>query len=267
MNRERRASIRNALLLCTCATLPASAQPSSVADFSGIWARGAAAQSAFQPRGQGPGPVMNRFKIAPDAGGGRGEVHWWGDESNPVLKPWAASIVKDHAEGDRAGKPYLTAQQTCSPHGVPFVLQLNDLVQFLPGAKVFAILYSREMRARLIYMNAAHPRNLSPTSYGNSVGHWEGDTLVVDTIGLTDGTWTDRFGTPHTKTLHVVERYHLDDGGKALRVDFTVEDPGAFNAPWSATVAYHREAGPYEEIVCSENNRQSRTADAPPPLK
>jgi hypothetical protein len=116
-------------------------------------------------------------------------------------------------------------------------------------------LYAREMRARIIHLNATHPSDLKPTYYGHSIGRWEGDTLVVDTVGLNDKTWTDRMGTPHTDRIHVVERYRLTDEGKTLRVDFTVEDPGAFAMPWSAWVPYTREEEGYFEQVCAETSR------------
>jgi hypothetical protein len=101
--------------------------------------------------------------------------------------------------------------------------------------------------------HSAHPR-ISP--YGESVGHYEGgDTLVVDTIALSDDTYIDNYRTPHTTQLHVVERFQVADGGKTLRVTIHVEDPGAFNMPWSARQTYRRtRTGAFEETVCAENN-------------
>jgi hypothetical protein len=96
---------------------------------------------------------------------------------------------------------------------------------------------------------------LRPSYYGHSVGHWEGDALVVDTIGFNDKTPVDLFGTPHTSQLHVTERYHVIAGGKTLRVDFRVEDPGAFTSPWSSFADYGAPREPYAETVCMENNR------------
>ena len=243
-----------ATLAACCCAASAAAQPAAVPDFSGLWTRGPAAQSAFKPPLEGPGPIINTTPPPPDAGGGTG-TSWRGDYTNPILQPWAADIVRQHVEADIAEMPFLSAQQICSPHSVPYVLQLNDAVQFLQTPEIFAILYAREMRARLAYMNAEHPADLTPSYYGHSVAHWQGDTLVVDTIGLNDKTWTDRFGTPHTDRLHAVERYRLTDGGTILRAEFTVEDPGAFTVPWSAYVTYRREEDGYFEQVCAENNR------------
>ena len=262
--------IHTALLLASAALLAAATFPTPVFsaaaqtqapdDFSGFWTRGPAVQSAFEPPDAGPGPVINLTPPPPEQGGGIGGS-WIGDHTNPILQPWAAATVREHNDREREDRPFLTAQQLCSPHGVPFILQLNDTVQFLHTRDLFVILYAREMRARFIHMDAEHPPDLEPNYYGHSIGHWEGGTLVVDTIGISDNTWTDRFGTPHTDQIHVVERTRLVDGGNTIRVDFTVEDPGAFTTPWSAFVTYHPEDGIYSEQACAENNRNILTGE------
>src|SRR5262249_21753141 len=122
-------------------------------------------------------------------------------------------------------------------------------------------LYEALMHTRFARLNAVHPANLKPSWYGDSVAHWEGDTLVVDTVGLDDRTWVDGFGTPHTEKLHVVERYHLRNPD-TLDVLFTVDDPGAFTTPWSAIATYRKvrsTSEPYGEVVCAENNLDAST--------
>jgi hypothetical protein len=222
-----------------------------------MWTRGPAAQSWYRPPEQGPGPVANLTPPAPDAGGGAGTTYV-GDHTNPILQPWAAEEVRRKADLARAGTPEMGAQQLCMPHGVPFVLGLNDAVQFLHTPEYFVILYAREMRPRIVHMNAAHPDDVGHSTYGHSVGHWEGDALVVETIGLTDDTWTDRLGTPHTEEIRVVERYRMTGEGK-VRVVFMVEDPGAFTIPWRAYVEYAREDEGYFEQICAENNINTLT--------
>jgi hypothetical protein len=125
---------------------------------------------------------------------------------------------------------------------------------------------------RRIYLADKHSANLKTSWYGESIGHYEGDTLVVDTIGLDDRTFIDGFGTPHTKELHVIERFHLIDGGETLEVNVHVDDPGAFTMPWDAIQRYRLfEAavakipverlavlatpaeGPLTEAICAEN--------------
>jgi hypothetical protein len=101
-----------------------------------------------------------------------------------------------------------------------------------------------------------HSANPKPSPYGESVGHYEGgDTLVIDTIGLSDDTFVDNYRTPHTTQLHVIERFKLIDGGKTLDVSITVDDPGAFTMPWSARQTYRRtHEEPMLKTICAENN-------------
>jgi hypothetical protein len=101
-----------------------------------------------------------------------------------------------------------------------------------------------------------HSAHVTPSWYGESVGHYEGgDTLVVDTIGISTRTFVDNYRTPHTDRLHVVERFKLTDGEKMLDVLITVDDPGAFTTPWSAIQRFRRvQTGPMEEAICAENN-------------
>jgi hypothetical protein len=100
-----------------------------------------------------------------------------------------------------------------------------------------------------------HSANPKPSWYGESIGHYEGDTLVVDTIGLNDKTFVDNYRTPHTEKLHVVERWTLLDGGKTLEANVRVEDPDTFNEPWSGIQRYDRVQQPMTEQVCAENNQ------------
>jgi len=137
-----------------------------------------------------------------------------------------------------------------------------------------------------VRLNEPHPAQVMPSWYGDSVGHYEGDTLVVDTVGIkTDRpvAMIDMYGTPYTQALHVVERYRLLDyeaakeaqeqagkenvripgwapdpnyRGKGLQLQFTVEDQVVFTTPWSATMTYRRPLSPlgqWPEIVCAEN--------------
>jgi len=112
-------------------------------------------------------------------------------------------------------------------------------------------------RSRHIWLNVPHSRNPKPSWYGESVGHYEGDTLIVDTIGFNDKTFVDSYRTPHTDKLHVVERFRLIDNGNTLEVAFAVEDPGAFYKPWSGTRNRHRVTNPNNrltEAACAEAN-------------
>ena len=116
------------------------------------------------------------------------------------------------------------------------------------------MIYSNDQQVRHVYLDVPHSVNPKPSWYGESVGHYEGDTLVVDTIGLNDKTFVNSFRTPHTDKLHVVERFKLVSGGKAMQVDITFDDPDAFNAPWSVMQIYDRVLSPMDEEICAENN-------------
>jgi hypothetical protein len=116
-----------------------------------------------------------------------------------------------------------------------------------------------------VFLNVNHSAKPKPTWFGESVGHYEGDTLVVDTIGLSAKTFVDNYQTPHTEQLHVIERFRMIDGGKTLEVNLHVEDPGAFTTPWDAIQRYRRnEAGPMPETVCAENNQDHFDQDIGP---
>jgi hypothetical protein len=100
-----------------------------------------------------------------------------------------------------------------------------------------------------------HSENIEPDNYGESVGHYEGDTLVIDTIGISTETWVDDFLTPHSEKLHITERYRLV-GDDVLEIEYFIEDPDAFTEPWGGIVLAERRP-PGEglmEVRCSENN-------------
>jgi hypothetical protein len=251
-----------ACALLFSASAASAAEEPQVPDISGMWNIGAPAQSAFlSPTDGRAGPVVH-LNPPPVTAGGGAAVYWEGDDTNPMLQPWTAEIVRRNAELNRQDNPPLSAQQACRPHGVPYILQLNDTVQFLQTPDEIVFLYSREMRWRIVHMNTGHPADLKPDYYGHSVGHWQGNTLVIDTIGLNDKTYTDRFGTPHTDKIHVVQRFEVVDAD-TIHVDFTVEDPGAFTMPWSGIKGYRR-GGNYLEQVCAENNRNPVTDEEYP---
>ena len=117
------------------------------------------------------------------------------------------------------------------------------------------IIFSGDKQVRHVYLDVPHSANPKPSWYGESVGHYEGDTLVVDTIGLNDKSFVDNFRTPHTEKLHVVEHFKLVDGGKALEVNIRIDDPDAFYEPWSWMQRYDRVQQPMREEICAEGNR------------
>jgi len=190
---------------------------------------------------------------------------WIVDDSNPILKPEARAVVKRISDEEAAGHSHVEHQTLCWPSGVPEILNLRDsmqMVQALSGKEI-TIVYSRDSQIRHVYMNVPHSKTVPKTWYGESVGHFEGDTLVVDTIGLNDRTETDRFGTPHSEQIHVIERYKLSADKKTLEVLFTVDDPKFFTTVWSGRADYRRDNREREETVCAENTTASETGKLP----
>ena len=177
--------------------------------------------------------------------------------SATVLKPWVLErMKKDNAEV-LAGKFAFTPHSFCMPAGVPgFHLYGFQPLYFVQTPKEVIMIYSNDQQVRHIYLDVPHSANPKPSWYGESVGHYDGDTLVVDTIGLNDKTFVDNFRTPHTEKLHVVEHFKLVDGGKAMQVNIAFDDPDAFNAPWSVMQRYDRIQQPMSEEICAENNQQ-----------
>src|ERR1700757_1045243 len=196
----------------------------------------------YVPNGQGRQPT---FRIA--------------DLTNPNLKPWVKEVMKKDNDEVLAGKVVFTPSSSCMPAGVPGFLALagnNNPVWFLQTPKQVSIIRDADSQVRRVYLDVPHSPNPKPTWYGESVGHYEGDTLVVDTIGLSRKTFVDAYRTPHSEKLHVVERWKLGGDGKTLEVTMTVDDPETYKQPWQAVLRYRQAAGPLSEAACAENNLQ-----------
>jgi hypothetical protein len=181
------------------------------------------------------------------------------DLSNPILQPWVREQMRKENEAVLAGKVGFTARSRCWPHGVPgFLLYPVHPIFIIQTPKEVIMSWGQDFQMRRVYLNVPHSTRPKPSWYGESVGHYEnGDTLVVDTVGLNDKTYVDNYRTPHTTQLHVVERFRLVDKDN-LEVRVRVEDPGAFTMPWNAVQRYKRDSRPGEvplhEMVCAENN-------------
>src|ERR1700682_5995419 len=260
----------------------------SIPDFSGIWKHGSLPW--FEPPESGPAPVTNRSR----KNGVSNYDQLVGDYTNPILKPWAAEVVKKKGELSLAGVTFPSPSNQCWPEPVPFLFKhmAMEMIQ-LPNKIV--MLFNEDHEVRWVRLNEPHPAKVTPSWHGDAVGHYEGDTLVIDTVGIKPDrpfAMIDLFGTPYTEKLHVVERYRLLDreavkgdleraakenwrpagpvnpnyADKFLRVHFTIEDEGAYTTPWTATMICVRDYLNCPEIVCAENTfgfHASRGADIP----
>jgi|SRR5215471_3556766 len=262
------------------ALMQAIAAGATVPDFSGRFGRNA---FNFEPVAGAPQPVVNLSRM-PDGTSNIGQLV--GDYRNPILKPETADIVRKKGEISKSGSTYPDASNQCRPYNPPFNLAMQLEMEMLQKKGGITIIYGQDDQVRRIRLNASHPAKVTPSPMGDSVGHYEGDTLVVDTVGVKPGTYVfvDRYGSPVTDTLHIVERYRLIDGAaaketqeryekiegrlnaaprlfdpdlkkKGLQVFVTVEDPKVFTAPWSGYVTYRRmdASMPWLEQICAEN--------------
>ncbi len=261
-----------AALLCASAALcPAlAAQPASLPDLSPSDRVGWIAYGPeFIALPSGPRPVTfdpahpfvpNAIEILsgqPDAKNvSENSTFAVSDISNPILQPWAREELRKLNERVLAGKPFFSKHASCWPMGVPaFLLYPVAPVYFIQTLKEVWMIWANDHQVRRVYLDVPHSAHVTPSWFGESVGHYEGDTLVVDTIGMNDRTYIDEYRTPHTDRLHTIERFHLIEGGKTLEVNLHVEDPGAFTTPWDAIQRYRRvEPGPMPEANCAENN-------------
>jgi hypothetical protein len=251
----------------------------SIPVFPGVWRH--PSLPGFEPPASGPGPVTNRSR--------RNGVSNWdqlvGDYTNPILKPQAAEVVKKHGEISLAGVTYPTPANQCWPQPLPYIFWSFGLLMLQQPDRIVMLYGNPDHEIRWVRLNQSHPAQVTPSWYGDSVGHYEGDTLVIDTVGIKTGrpfAMADAYGTPYTQAMHVVERYRLLDyeaakaglerdtkenqhaavdinrnyRGKHLQLEFTVEDEGVFTMPWSATITYGRGSGEWDEQVCAENRHE-----------
>jgi hypothetical protein len=245
--------------------------------------------NGFQPSGPGAGPIR------PDPshpGIGNDEFRRTGrqvtmplaDLSNPILQPWTREALRKRNDLVLLGRaPSLGID--CGPiGGVAFLVRTpNQPYYFVQAADRVIIINQDDHQFRHIYLTGAHSRGVKPSWSGESIGHYEGDELVVDTIGIAATAPVDRFFTPHTDKIHMTERFRLVSGGDRLGVQVHVEDPGAFTVPWDARISYGRVepgraerklppglnsgatvAGPLIERSCAENPFSYFGSDSPP---
>src|SRR5262245_1333192 len=221
-----------AVLVAGGLIVPASAQgapPNFAPDANIGWY---AYNRLFIAPAKGPGPVLqdpgrpyvsnDEFRVT-----GRQPTERVADLNSPILQPWAREIVRKRNEIILSGKPAPSPTASCWPKGVtPFLLSpMTQPMYFVQGPKEVVMILTSFNDVRRVRLTDKHSENVKPSWYGESIGHYDGDTLVVDTIGIDERTWVDGFGTPHTKQLHVIERFHLIEGGQVLEANIHVEDP------------------------------------------
>src|SRR6266699_1976639 len=279
----------------------------SIPNFSRVWTH--PAFPWFEPPASGPGPITNLSRWAGQGPAGPGGSlalppskvgisnydQLVGDYNSPILQPWAAAVVKRFGEMSLAGITFPNPSNQCWPFPMPFIYK-QQTMQMIQQPDRILMLYSGNSEVRRVRLYEPHPSPLTPSWYGDSVGHYEGDTLVIDTVGVkTDRKYAmiDLFGTPYTDKLHVLERYRLRDyddvkdaldrnnkenwlfqgdvwsrrrSEKFLQLHVAIDDAGVFTTPWTATLTYAPGPDRVSEGVCADNRYEyynNKESDVP----
>jgi hypothetical protein len=191
-----------------------------------------------------------------DRGGSDGDGGGLKPKASDVpFQPWAKSLFlyrQTHEfEPYTRCKPAGGFRNMATPYGTEFV-EVPD------QQRLYIFQTGGPHSFRPIYMDGRpHPKDTDPSYYGHSVGRWEGDTLVVDTVGFNERGWIDAYGSPTTKQLHLIERFTRVDY-KTIRYEITIDDPGAYTAPWKTGMLMNFQAGREQfEYVCQDGNLAS----------
>ena len=168
------------------------------------------------------------------------------------LQPWAEAVYKERIETNGKDHPGVR----CLPSGIPEKLNIPDGLKVVQTPDLVVFLYESRTIYRQVFLDGRPlPKNAQPTWMGYSVGRWEGDTLVVETIGQNGKTWLDMRGLPATEALKVTERYTRTNIG-AMKIDVTIDDPKAYTKPWSVTLSWRLIPDTdLIESICEENNK------------
>jgi Carboxypeptidase regulatory-like domain len=206
----------------------------------------------FKPHATPAGPTPRMPDGKPDLSG-----VWYSqrivDPGKPEMKAWAEAIAKERVENNIKDFP----QSRCLPLGVLLSGRITHAWRTVHTPAILIMISEMDAPGyRQIYLDGrGHPKDFGPTWTGHSIGHWEGDTLAVDTVGFNDKFWLTPAGEPHTEKMHLTERYRRPDLGH-LEIEFTIEDPDTFIKPWIikkvADLAPNDEV---EEVICTENER------------
>src|ERR1700722_4008321 len=198
-----------------------------------------------------PGPTPRPADGKPDFSG-----VWFAqrtvDAGKPDLLPWAEALLKERAANNSKEAP----GAHCLPRGITNAGALFPY-KLVQTPSLLVMLFEDDIPShRQVFLDGrGHPKDPNPMWMGHSIGHWEGDTLVIDTVGFDNRSWLDTPGHPHTEMMRVIERFRRPDLGH-LEIEFTIDDPGAYAKPWKITRASELDANDdIGEYVCTENEK------------
>jgi len=211
----------------------------------GHWIRQGRAPLASNPESviaAGPGGLSTNLKLA-----------------DVPFQPWARALYETRQANFERDAPHSRCKPSPGPRQVGTaygfeIVEMNDL------QRLFIFDIGGPYSFRVVYMDGrGHPKDLEPTYTGHSTGQWQGDTLVIDTVGFNEGSWIEAEGFPHTEKLHLIERFTRTDFN-LLKYEVTVDDPGAYIKPWTGGFNLRWNTGAeLFEYVCQENNRVEET--------
>jgi hypothetical protein len=238
-------------LLCAGAALAQNATPPDFSSDNTGWVSVGTDYVAV-PGGPKPVTFDPAHRYVPN-GSGEQPTFRVADLNNPNLTQFAKDGLKQANDMVLKGFAMYARESRCWMTGVPtYLLNPAQPTFILQQPKEITMLWQMDQQVRHIYMNVPHSANPKPSWYGESVGLYEGDTLVVDTIGQNTKTFIDNYRTPHSDKLHVVERFHLVEGGKTLQADITIEDPVALTQELHVMHQWRKVQGPMTESRCAD---------------
>ena len=180
------------------------------------------------------------------------------DGKLPPLKPEAQRKYAAALAARKAGKPAFDTLTRCLPHGLPRLMFAPYPIEVIQEAKQVTFLHEAHHMPRMVYVGDKLPANdeLDGNYMGFSAGHWDGDTLVIDSGGFNDITTLDKAGLPHSDQMTLNERMRLIDGGARLEDIITITDAESYTKPWSVRVTFKRMPADYwlKEFVCTDKN-------------
>lgn len=203
------------LMVSTVAVASAAAAPASIAhpDLSGVWQIVGASKTLHTVDGRAP----------------------------PLL-PQAQAIYQQHIKARTAGDTSDDPIAKCLPPGIPRLLLQSMPFRIVQQPNLIAMVFQWNHLDRLIYFDIGHFEAVAPAYLGQSVGQWQGNTLVVDTNGFNAESLLDDSGLPHSDALHLIEHYSLRDGGRALDDRITIDDPQTFAGSWETILHFARKS-------------------------
>jgi len=267
-NSSRRALMAGLLAGLACAGVAPALAQQNPPNFSGNTLGWVSVGGEWTPLPGSPPPVKQdpAHRYVPNNTSGQPTFRI-ADIDNPNLTQFAKDALKKTNDAVIAGKPMWSRSARCWATGVPaFLLTPAQPMFFIQTPQQVRMIAQHDNDVRRVYLNVPHSANPKPSWYGESVGHYEGDTLVIDTVGLNDKTFVDNFRTPHSEKLHVVERLRLVEDGRFLEAEVLIDDPAVFLKPLHVTKRSRRVEAPLAEWRCAAGELSNPFAKDAEPL-